>query len=183
MSKKKRGGLVKFQAEDEESLFLASMADVSRLSQKEEPVQVRKKPRGLKAKTTSREPGSPEPEKKEWGPLSTIQYGKPGVSRKLLKRLKRGQLDVEDSLDLHGMRWNEAQQEILSFLEEWSVRDACVLIVHGKGHGATVGRTPIKSNLYNLLPTLPCVLAASTALPQDGGLGAVYILTSSEKDN
>lgn len=49
-----------------------------------------------------------------------------------------------------------------------------VKIVHGKG--AHTGQTLLKTYVNGWLPQLPDVLAFVSALPRDGGAGAVYVL-------
>ena len=108
------------------------------------------------------------------GPLL---YCKPGIQRKVMRRLRRGQIPVEDELDLHGMRVHEAAAALGSFLSECADRGLhCVRVVHGKGFGSGSGRSVLKENLARWLEPREEVVAFSSARPADGGTGAVYVL-------
>jgi len=103
-----------------------------------------------------------------------------GVQHKTLKQLKRGNLIIDEKIDLHGLTQQEAHQLLLEFLvEQTSQRHRCILIVHGKGIGSLNNRPVLKNLVYNLLKNEPSVLAFSSAQPRDGGTGAVYVLLKS----
>ncbi len=104
----------------------------------------------------------------------------PGVDRRLLKRLRRGEFSVQAHLDLHGMVKDEARTAVAAFIR--ASRQAgrrCVIIVHGRGLRSP-GKEPV---LKKALVRWLCrgqvgqqVLAFTTTLPHDGGGGAVYVL-------
>ena len=63
-----------------------------------------------------------------------LAFVRPGYSPALLRKLRRGQWVVEDSLDLHGMNRSEAAAAVREFLHRCRARRlGCVRIVHGKG--------------------------------------------------
>src|SRR3989442_8087784 len=65
-----------------------------------------------------------------------------GLSRQVLRKLRRGHWVVEDSLDLHGMNRIEAALGVAGFLRRCAARRIrWVRIVHGKGLGPP-GREP-----------------------------------------
>ncbi len=106
----------------------------------------------------------------------TLSYVQPGLQGRILRRLKRGQMPIEDSLDLHGMTADEAGMRLAGFLSMAVDRGNRVLhIVHGKGRGS--GRTGprLKALLNRWLRLRPEVIAFCTAQPKDGGTGAVYV--------
>ncbi|MDH3315885.1 MAG: Smr/MutS family protein [Gammaproteobacteria bacterium] len=106
------------------------------------------------------------------GPLF---YASPGVQHKLMRKLKRGQFDIEDELDLHGMRVKEAGQTLESFLSKCSNHGRrCVRIIHGKG--LRTGGSVLKENVAQWLRLRSDVVAFCSAQPNDGGTGAVYVL-------
>lgn len=106
------------------------------------------------------------------GPLF---YASPGVQHRLIRKLKRGQFDVEDELDLHGMRVKEAGQTLEGFLSKCSERGRrCVRIIHGKG--LRTGGSVLKENVAQWLRLRSDVVAFCSAQPNDGGTGAVYVL-------
>jgi DNA-nicking Smr family endonuclease len=103
-----------------------------------------------------------------------------GISRKLMKTLKRGAFPVQDHIDLHGLTRKEAEIRVREFLLQSSRRGLrCVLIVHGRGLNSQDRLAVLKEALPNWLtrgPARKIVLAFATARPYDGGTGAVYVL-------
>lgn len=104
----------------------------------------------------------------------------PGIDRKLLRRLKRGDFSLQGHLDLHGMVKETAQREVQRFLKESRGQGKrCILLVHGRGLGSPGGRPVLKHALVRWLSRGELgrqVLCFCTAKPEDGGAGAVYVL-------
>jgi DNA-nicking Smr family endonuclease len=103
-----------------------------------------------------------------------------GFSRKLMKKLKRGELPVQDYVDLHGLTRQEAETTVRDFVYR-SYRNGfrCVLIVHGRGLNSPDSFPVLKEGLPLWLgrgKAGKLVLAFSTARPYDGGTGATYVL-------
>ena len=107
-----------------------------------------------------------------------IHYLKAGQPVKLLRQLRRGQFSVRAELDLHQMTANVAREAIRGFLDEAiRHREYCVRIVHGKGLRSPTARGPVlKSLTEQILRRRGDVLAFSSALPAQGGTGAVLVL-------
>ncbi|MBN1831690.1 MAG: Smr/MutS family protein [Deltaproteobacteria bacterium] len=103
-----------------------------------------------------------------------------GISRKLMKALKKGEFPVQDHIDLHGLTKKEAEIRVREFLLQSFRRGLrCVLIVHGRGLNSQDSLAVLKANLPTWLTSGPAkkiVLAFATARPYDGGAGAVYVL-------
>lgn len=106
-----------------------------------------------------------------------------GVSRNIMKRLKKGQIPVQDHIDLHGLTKREAEVEVRRFLinsHRHGLR--CVLIVHGRGLNSPDSFPVLKERLpvwLNRGVARKIVLAFATARPYDGGTGAIYVLLRS----
>lgn len=103
-----------------------------------------------------------------------------GLSRAIMKRLKRGEFPVQDHIDLHGLTREEAETAVRDFLAQ-SHRHGlrCVLIVHGRGLNSPESFPVLKEGLPIWLgrgTAKRIVLAFATARPYDGGTGAVYVL-------
>ncbi len=103
-----------------------------------------------------------------------------GFSRKLMRRLKRGQFPIQDYIDLHGLTKKEAEINVKDFLHQSHLRGLrCVLVVHGRGLNSE-NHIPVLKELLPVWlsrgPVRKIVLAFSTARPYDGGTGAIYIL-------
>lgn len=116
-----------------------------------------------------------------------LSYRRDAVPPRVLQRLKRGEIAVQDELDLHGADAREAEAMLRAFLAHARDHDAaCVRIIHGKGlHGADPfsGRTaPVLKNLVDrLLRQRADVLAFHSAPPGQGGTGAVLALLAQRR--
>ena len=120
------------------------------------------------------------------GPLSAedamesgeeLVYLRDGLSRDVLRKLRRGHWVVEDTLDLHGMNRIEAAQAVGTFLRRCHLRRArCVRIVHGKGLGSRNREPVLKGKLRRWLAVRDEVLAFCQAPAGQGGGGAVLVL-------
>jgi DNA-nicking Smr family endonuclease len=109
-----------------------------------------------------------------------LAFSRPGLSTRMLRRLRRGHWVVEASLDLHGMNRAEAATAVGEFLRECRARSAgCVRIVHGKGLGSRNREPVLKGKLYHWLKMRDEVLAFSQAPAAHGGSGAVLVLLKS----
>lgn len=106
-----------------------------------------------------------------------LLFSRTGIQRNVIKQLRRGHYRIDAELDLHGMTVDEARLALTDFLKYCLGSGArCVRIVHGKGHGS-INRLPVLKNKVNSwLQQRDEVLAFSSARPDDGGTGAVYVL-------
>jgi DNA-nicking Smr family endonuclease len=104
-------------------------------------------------------------------------FQRPGISRSVLRKLRRGQFSVQSELDLHGLTVTEAHAELSAFLGRCSARGmVCVRIIHGKGRRSP-GKMPIlKPRVFAWLSKWDDVAAFCSARPVDGGTGALYVL-------
>jgi DNA-nicking Smr family endonuclease len=106
-----------------------------------------------------------------------LAYLREGLSRQLLRKLRRGHWVVEDALDLHGMNRVEAEASVGEFLRRCLARRLrCVRIVHGKGLGSRNREPVLKGKLRRWLCVRDEVLAFCQAPAADGGSGAVLVL-------
>jgi DNA-nicking Smr family endonuclease len=107
-----------------------------------------------------------------------VKFKRDGIADKILRKLGKGQYNVEAVLDLHKMTTDEASSAVNSFLHQCVLRKIkSAIIIHGKG---MPGSTPILKNQLNLwLRQTDVVLAFTSAPPRMGGTGAVIILLKS----
>ncbi len=120
------------------------------------------------------------------GPLSVddalesgeeLVFLREGLSRQLLRELRRGRWVVEDGLDLHGMNRTQAAEAVALFLRRCTKRGlGCVRIVHGKGRGSRNREPVLKGKLRQWLALRDEVLAFCQAPASEGGSGAVLVL-------
>lgn len=113
-------------------------------------------------------------------PGDTLEFARPGLQRSVLRKLKRGEYRISDSLDLHGLNIPSAREMFRDFLVgARRRRGGCVLIVHGKGYRSDHRGPVLKGMVDKWLRQRDEVLAFCSARPVDGGTGAVYVLLKS----
>ena len=108
-----------------------------------------------------------------------LEFRRPGIQNRLFHDLRRGVIDSEGTLDLHGMRVREAKPALLRFLNHsLATGRRCVRIIHGKGRGSGGQQPVLKQKANQWLRQREEVLAFVTTPRWDGGTGAVYVLLS-----
>lgn len=172
--------------EDESALWQQVMEDVARLPKAERPPAPERKPppKPAKAKpprlkpTPVGPPAAPPPRKPPEPPLEHGQAA--GLDKRTRLRLRRGQVEIQGVMDLHGHTQAEAHRALTGFLEgAQRAGKRSVLVVTGKGKGAGEGAGVLRAAVPRWLnePNLrPMILAFSHAAPKDGGEGALYVL-------
>jgi len=111
-----------------------------------------------------------------------------GLDGRTEKRLKKGQIRPEATLDLHGMGQGQAYETLCGFVGSCSARGLrCVLVVTGKGKTGLLSdavdwfspkRGVLKARVPEWLSEagLRAYVAYYTeAQPRDGGSGALYV--------
>ncbi len=105
------------------------------------------------------------------------QFHRGGLQSKLLRRLRTGDLPLEGSLDLHGMRVEQARAALARFIDGAQGQgQRCLLLVYGKGYGSENGRGVLRRHALHWLRQHPALLAYAPAQPRHGGDGALYLL-------
>ena len=115
----------------------------------------------------------------EWQELSgdELNYARDGVSRQIMRRLRTGRYIIEAELDLHGLRRDQAKQELVWFIRECQLKTLrCVRIIHGKGQRSPNKKPVLKTKTAGWLKQMDEILAYCTAPNTDGGTGALYVL-------
>lgn len=170
-------------SQDELNAFLEAVKDVKRLvhDKMEQPRPVTTKaPRQITQKKQAafyfQESSFAEIVTQE----ESLSFQQASTPEKLLRKLKKGQYNVQAVLDLHGLTVSEAEVELSCFLTECLLRSKrVVLLVHGKGRDP---QAPVlKNKLNQWLRHYDKVLAFCTALPRHGGQGALYLLLKAER--
>lgn len=96
------------------------------------------------------------------------------ISYKILRKLRKGQYNVDAILDLHGMTVKQAEPAVWHFLEEARLNQVRVgLIIHGKGHRCM---PVLKNKLNQWLRSVHFILAFCSATSMHGSRGAIYVL-------
>jgi DNA-nicking Smr family endonuclease len=102
----------------------------------------------------------------------------PGLDRRSGERLKRGQLEIDGRLDLHGMTQEAAHGALLAFVgRAFDAGRRCLLVITGKGNrdGTGVLRAVVPRWL-NQSPLRERIIGFSYAQARHGGEGALYVL-------
>jgi DNA-nicking Smr family endonuclease len=115
------------------------------------------------------------------GNETLTEFLRPGISRMVLRKLRRGQFPIQDSLDLHGLNSDEARKLLLEFLRHATQHDLRhVCVIHGKGWHTDGGEGILKTRTRHWLTQCTEVLAFCEAPPHAGGGGAVWVLLKAQ---
>ena len=99
-----------------------------------------------------------------------------GIDRSSARRMQRGQVSIEDRLDLHGLSQEQALKAVNAFISSAVQKNfRHVLIITGKGRD---GHGILREKVPEWLKDVPLCYhlnAISYAQPKDGGKGALYI--------
>lgn len=173
----------KKSSDEETAMFHEAMRDVIPLPLSNQIVHRQKSsqplPRSFAETPTAKDTLSDHisleiPEGDEWS------YLRPGLSRQILRKLRRGQWKIQAELDLHGMTRDQARYALTAFLDEcgrYGVR--CVCVIHGRGLSSKNQEPVLKSRVGSWLAQRDNVLAFCQANPEHGGSGAVLVLLKS----
>lgn len=106
-----------------------------------------------------------------------LSFRRIGVGPDVVTRLRRGHWSIQDQIDLHGLRRDEARESLAAFVRESARRGhRCLRVVHGKGHGSP-GRQPVlKAKVQRWLAQCEEVIAFAQASGPQGGAGALIVL-------
>jgi DNA-nicking Smr family endonuclease len=106
-----------------------------------------------------------------------LNYAAPGVGPDVVKKMRKGHWPVQDELDLHGLRRDEARDAIGDFLRKSAMRNhRCVRVIHGRGFGSKSQEPVLKSMVHSWLVQKEEVVAFCQARPSEGGEGALIVL-------
>ncbi len=164
-------------AEDIE-VFHQAIGDVEPLEQdRAQPFQQGRRPVPLEQPPES--PFAEDFADRRIEPGESLLFVRPGLQQRVLRELRRGRIVPEASLDLHGLRVEEARRVLQRFLAHaLSRRFRCLRVIHGKGRRTDGSQPVLKQKLDQWLPQCPQVLAVCSAPSWDGGAGAAYVLLS-----
>ena len=106
------------------------------------------------------------------------------VNRKPEKRVRRGKLEIDATIDLHGLTVLQAIGRLQQFLNfQTNTQAHCILVITGKGH-PTEGKIRREFRLWLEHPdTAKIVSGYSEAHARHGGSGAFYVFLRKAKPN
>jgi len=106
-----------------------------------------------------------------------LNYAAPGVGPDVVKKMRKGHWPVQDELDLHGLRRDDARDAIGDFLRKAAMRNhRCVCMIHGRGFGSRGQEPVLKSMVHSWLVQKEEVVAFCQARSSEGGEGALIVL-------
>lgn len=151
------------------------------------------KPERLKKQTIEKplaetypSPKLSDPNELKIGPNTPLFFHDPSLPFRQLRKLRRGQIQVNAELDLHHMTIEVAREQLIHFIHDSSEKGyRYVRIAHGRGQHSGSDFPKLKNYVNYWLPQFHEVLAFHSAAPKEGGYGAVNVLlrSSSRKDN
>ena len=199
MAPKPRGRPDRALTDDEAALW----ADVMRDAQALDPAARRRSADAAPVPEAVRPPDDPAPREvtkpnpPQQGPgRGTTPPPTPGTGtdRRTQVRLRRGQLEIDARIDLHGRTQLQARASLENFLTSSAARGhRCVLVITGKGSprgGDGAGFMPDRERgvlreqvpqWLSLAPLAHHVVTWQPAARQHGGGGALYILLRRKK--
>jgi DNA-nicking Smr family endonuclease len=106
-----------------------------------------------------------------------LSFAREGIGPDTVRKLRRGHWIIQNQLDLHGMRRDEAREALAEFLRNSSKRGLrCVRVIHGKGLGSVNKEPVLKNKVRSWLVQKEEVIAFCQARAVDGGAGALVVL-------
>lgn len=113
---------------------------------------------------------------------ATLSWRREGIGSDTLRKLRRGHWTIQNEIDLHGLRRDEAREALGQFLRialqrEWR----CVRVIHGKGLSSPLREPVLKHKVRSWLMQRDEVMAYVQARPSDGGAGALVLLLRSAR--
>ena len=106
--------------------------------------------------------------------IREVQFN-PGIQKKLQRKIRQGQLVIEDRLDLHGCTQKQAITVLGEFLDHaFRSEFRMLIIIHGRGSRSD-SEAVLKPLVRHWLATQSSVLAWCPAQPKHGGDGACYV--------
>ncbi|WP_029010896.1 Smr/MutS family protein [Azospirillum halopraeferens] len=131
-------------------------------------------------------PAVPAPARRAAPALRPLRAGElADMDRRSADRLRKGRMEIDGRIDLHGMTQDQAHGALAAFIHRCRHEGRrCVLVITGKGNFSPDGgilRRVVPRWLAE--PALrPLILAVQAAQPRHGGDGALYVLIRRRRD-
>lgn len=109
-----------------------------------------------------------------------VSFLRGSIGQDVLKKLRRNHWPVQDELDLHNKRRDEAREAVGDFIQKAAKRRLrCVCVIHGRGLGSRGGEPVLRSMVHSWLEQKEEVIAFCAADMNEGGHGALLVLLKS----
>ena len=110
-----------------------------------------------------------------------------GIDRKLDKKLKNGDFNIDLKIDFHDMTLEQAFNLLIDTINYAYYNGyRFILVITGKGCNTKAGKESIKSNIEHWMTNINIaskIIKYVDAKPKDGGNGAIYILIKRKNFN
>lgn len=176
--------LAEKKAQREANLFRESMKDVIPLDSSDRAVLDSPKPQPIPLQRIADNKAALKESISDEFTIETLietdaelSYRRNGIGPDVVRKLRRGHWIIQDELDLHGQRRDEARELLGEFLRSCSLKGhRCVRIIHGKGLGSVNQEPVLKKLVQGWLIQKAEVMAFVQAKAADGGSGALLVL-------
>jgi DNA-nicking Smr family endonuclease len=114
----------------------------------------------------------------------TLDRAHPHMDRRRFDKLRRGRLEPEARIDLHGLTSERAHRALGDFIRSAQARELrLVLVITGKGSPDDSPHQPRRHGILRhsvphwlaAPPLAACILQVTAAHPRHGGAGALYV--------
>lgn len=106
-----------------------------------------------------------------------LSFRRHDIGPEVVRKLRRGAWAIQAQIDLHGLRREQAREQLAAFLREADRHGLrCVRVVHGKGNGSPGKEPVLKSKVKSWLVQKREVIAFTQARASEGGHGALVVL-------
>jgi DNA-nicking Smr family endonuclease len=106
-----------------------------------------------------------------------LSFRRRDIGPEVVRKLRRGVWAIQAQLDLHGLRRDEAREQLAAFLRDADRRGLrCVRVIHGKGNGSPGRESVLRALVKSWLVQKNEVIAFTQARAADGGHGALLVL-------
>ncbi len=178
---------------EDDALWRSAMQDVRPIQKDEEPEEP--EPPEEAVETESETGNDAPPPQPSLGIPAETQEPPPaaGIDKRTGERLRRGQIPIEGTLDLHGHSKVQAHGELAHFIEAgYEQGKRCLLVVTGKGGSVRQEEGDwfepeagvLKKQVPRWLAEPPLaakVITFAPAQPKHGGDGALYVYLRRKK--
>lgn len=108
---------------------------------------------------------------------AALSFRRPDIGPDVVRKLRRGGWVIQAQIDLHGLRRDEAREQLAAFLREAARQGLrCVRVIHGKGNGSPGKEPVLKQRVHSWLVQKAAVIAFTQARAAEGGSGALVVL-------
>jgi DNA-nicking Smr family endonuclease len=159
-------------SEAELALWRRAMGEAAPLAEQPPPPTAVPTTQGLRAEPRRPPVAAPRSHGRALDPQRPID-----LDRRSWLRLKRGHVELDQILDLHGQTQERAHERLRAFVAAAQARGSrCVLVVTGKGLESGGILRHMVPRWLNEEPNRARIVAFCPAQPRHGGTGALYVL-------